>query len=47
MWFQRTESTGELKNQEMHPIVVVPKLPGRFYFIFEKPIGTRGKIQGA
>jgi hypothetical protein len=31
----------------MHPIVVAPKLPGRFYFIFGKPIETRGKVQGA
>ncbi|GJM98318.1 hypothetical protein PR202_ga15314 [Eleusine coracana subsp. coracana] len=39
----RTDSTGELKNQEMHPIVATPKLPGRFYFIFGKPIQTRGR----
>ncbi|TVU08784.1 hypothetical protein EJB05_42197 [Eragrostis curvula] len=39
----RTDSTGELKNQEMHPIVAAPKLPGRFYFIFGKPIETRGR----
>ncbi|KAL6846793.1 hypothetical protein ACP4OV_024241 [Aristida adscensionis] len=39
----RTDSTGELKNQRMHPVVVTPKVPGRFYFIFGKPIETRGR----
>ncbi|KAK3133798.1 hypothetical protein QOZ80_6AG0541190 [Eleusine coracana subsp. coracana] len=39
----RTDSTGELKNQELHPVVATPKLPGRFYFIFGKPIQTRGR----
>ncbi|KAL5201291.1 hypothetical protein ABZP36_035645 [Zizania latifolia] len=38
----RTDSTGEIKNQAIHPIVVAPKIPGRFYFIFGKPIETRG-----
>jgi hypothetical protein len=33
---------GELKDQGMHPVVVAPKVPGRFYFIFGKPIETRG-----
>nr|BAJ98991.1 predicted protein [Hordeum vulgare subsp. vulgare] len=39
----RTDSTGEIKNQDMHPVVLTPKVPGRFYFIFGKPIETRGK----
>ncbi|KAL6601776.1 hypothetical protein ACP70R_044996 [Stipagrostis hirtigluma subsp. patula] len=39
----RTDSTGELKNQAMHPVVVAPKVPGRFYFIFGKPIETKGR----
>ncbi|XP_062199595.1 phytyl ester synthase 1, chloroplastic-like [Phragmites australis] len=39
----RTDSTGELKDQGMHPIAVAPKVPGRFYFIFGKPIETRGR----
>ncbi|KAF0914405.1 hypothetical protein E2562_028495 [Oryza meyeriana var. granulata] len=38
----RTNSTGELKDQGIHPVVVAPKIPGRFYFIFGKPIETRG-----
>ncbi|XP_037435173.1 acyltransferase-like protein At1g54570, chloroplastic [Triticum dicoccoides] len=39
----RTDSTGEIKNQDMHPVVLTPKVPGRFYFIFGKPIETRGR----
>uniref|UniRef100_A0ACD5XUE8 Uncharacterized protein n=1 Tax=Avena sativa TaxID=4498 RepID=A0ACD5XUE8_AVESA len=39
----RTDSTGEVKNQDMHPVVVTPKVPGRFYFVFGKPIETRGR----
>jgi hypothetical protein len=38
----RTDSTGELKYQRIHPVVAAPKIPGRFYFIFGKPIETRG-----
>ncbi|KAL6846791.1 hypothetical protein ACP4OV_024239 [Aristida adscensionis] len=39
----RTDSTGDLKNQGIHPVVVTPKVPGRFYFVFGKPIETRGR----
>ncbi|KAF8780861.1 hypothetical protein HU200_000813 [Digitaria exilis] len=39
----RTDSTGELKDQGLHPIVLAPKVPGRFYFVFGKPIETRGR----
>ncbi|XP_052167489.1 phytyl ester synthase 1, chloroplastic-like [Oryza glaberrima] len=39
----RTDSTGELKYQRIHPVVAAPKIPGRFYFIFGKPIETRGR----
>ncbi|KAL6601775.1 hypothetical protein ACP70R_044995 [Stipagrostis hirtigluma subsp. patula] len=39
----RTDSTGELKNQALHPIVAAPKVPGRFYFIFGQPIETGGR----
>ncbi|XP_047048309.1 phytyl ester synthase 1, chloroplastic-like [Lolium rigidum] len=39
----RTDSTGEIKNQGMHPVVLTPKVPGRFYFVFGKPIETRGR----
>ncbi|VAI19588.1 unnamed protein product [Triticum turgidum subsp. durum] len=39
----RTDSTGEIKNQDMHPVVLTPKMPGRFYFIFGGPIETKGR----
>ena len=39
----RTDSTGEIKNQDMHPVVLTPKMPGRFYFIFGEPIETKGR----
>ncbi|CAM0952333.1 unnamed protein product [Alopecurus aequalis] len=41
----RTDSTGEVKNQDMHPVVLTPKVPGRFYFLFGKPIATRECMQ--
>ncbi|CAM0943125.1 unnamed protein product [Alopecurus aequalis] len=39
----REDSAGEVKDEAIHPIVVSPKVPGRFYFIFGKPIETRGR----
>ncbi|KAF7066509.1 hypothetical protein CFC21_072484 [Triticum aestivum] len=39
----RTDSMGEIKNQDMHPVVLTPKMPGRFYFIFGEPIETKGR----
>jgi hypothetical protein len=33
---------GEVKDQRMHPLLLAPKVPGRFYFVFGKPIETRG-----
>uniref|UniRef100_A0A453JAL7 Acyltransferase n=1 Tax=Aegilops tauschii subsp. strangulata TaxID=200361 RepID=A0A453JAL7_AEGTS len=39
----RADCTGEIQNQPIHPMVVLPKVPGRFYFIFGKPIETRGR----
>ncbi|KAM0850681.1 hypothetical protein ACQ4PT_052927 [Festuca glaucescens] len=39
----REDSPGEVNHQAIHPIVVSPKVPGRFYFIFGKPIETRGR----
>ncbi|CAN6211230.1 unnamed protein product [Urochloa humidicola] len=39
----RADSMGELKDQGMHPLVLAPKVPGRFYFVFGKPIETRGR----
>ncbi|PWZ14526.1 Acyltransferase-like protein [Zea mays] len=39
----RTDSMGEVKDQRMHPLLLAPKVPGRFYFVFGKPIETRGR----
>ncbi|CAL5082273.1 unnamed protein product [Urochloa decumbens] len=39
----RVDTMGELKDQGMHPVVLAPKVPGRFYFVFGKPIETRGR----
>ncbi|KAJ4778894.1 Esterase/lipase/thioesterase family protein [Rhynchospora pubera] len=38
----RSDYEGEVANQELHPIVLAPKIPGRFYFLFGKPIKTKG-----
>lgn len=34
---------GEVANQEFHFPAVLPKLPGRYYYLFGKPFKTRGK----
>uniref|UniRef100_A0ACD5ZA18 Uncharacterized protein n=2 Tax=Avena sativa TaxID=4498 RepID=A0ACD5ZA18_AVESA len=39
----REDTLGKVKDQAVHPILVSPKVPGRFYFIFGKPIETRGR----
>ncbi|KAI4988909.1 hypothetical protein ZWY2020_036226 [Hordeum vulgare] len=39
----RTDSTGEIKNQDIHPVVLTPKMPGRIYFVFGEPIETKGR----
>lgn len=36
----RSETSGEVANQQMHIPIIVPKPPGRFYFLFGKPIPT-------
>ncbi|KAF6161584.1 hypothetical protein GIB67_009463 [Kingdonia uniflora] len=36
----RTEATGQFAKQVLHIPGVMPKLPGRFYFLFGKPIET-------
>ncbi|CAA7398460.1 unnamed protein product [Spirodela intermedia] len=38
----RMDVDGELSNQDFHLPGVLPKLPGRFYYMFGKPIETRG-----
>ncbi|XP_021297860.1 acyltransferase-like protein At3g26840, chloroplastic isoform X2 [Herrania umbratica] len=38
----RTDANGEVSNQDVHLPGVLPKLPGRFYYYFGKPIETEG-----
>ncbi|TXG54918.1 hypothetical protein EZV62_020174 [Acer yangbiense] len=38
----RTDASGEVANQQMHWPYFVPKVPGRFYYHFGKPIETEG-----
>ncbi|GAB4847356.1 hypothetical protein Ancab_026414 [Ancistrocladus abbreviatus] len=42
----RTESRGEVGNQDIHLPGILPKLPGRFYYLFGKPIETEGWREG-
>ncbi|KAF9681672.1 hypothetical protein SADUNF_Sadunf05G0026300 [Salix dunnii] len=39
----RDKSKGEVANQELYIPGVLPKLPGRFYFLFGKPISTKDR----
>ncbi|PWA77272.1 diacylglycerol acyltransferase [Artemisia annua] len=39
----RAEIGGEIAKQPLHVPIFLPKLPGRLYFKFGKPIQTRGK----
>ncbi|KAF7817858.1 acyltransferase-like protein [Senna tora] len=39
----RDESSGEVANQNLAIPLLLPKLPGRFYYVFGKPIRTKGK----
>ncbi|XVF13860.1 hypothetical protein REPUB_Repub09cG0005400 [Reevesia pubescens] len=41
----RTDARGEVSNQDVHFPGVLPKLPGRFYYYFGKPIETEGRKQ--
>ncbi|XP_057982608.1 phytyl ester synthase 2, chloroplastic-like isoform X2 [Malania oleifera] len=41
----RSGMTGEVANQDIHLPLIRPKLPGRFYFLFGKPIETEGRMQ--
>lgn len=38
----RDETSGEVANQNLSFPVLLPKIPGRFYFLFGKPIRTKG-----
>nr|XP_043616790.1 acyltransferase-like protein At3g26840, chloroplastic isoform X2 [Erigeron canadensis] len=39
----RSNIEGEVANQDVHLPVMRPKLPGRFYYLFGKPIETQGR----
>ncbi|XP_031382810.1 acyltransferase-like protein At3g26840, chloroplastic [Punica granatum] len=41
----RTTVTGEVTNRDMHLPGIMPKIPERFYFMFGKPIETKGREQ--
>lgn len=39
----RTEIEGEIANQDLHLPILLPKVPGRYYYLFGKPIITEGR----
>jgi hypothetical protein len=39
----RNDEEGELGKQDLHLPGIVPKIPGRFYAYFGKPIDTEGR----
>ncbi|OVA15061.1 Diacylglycerol acyltransferase [Macleaya cordata] len=39
----RTDATGEVANQDLFIPGLLPKIPGRLYYLFGKPIETKGK----
>ncbi|CAL5381056.1 unnamed protein product [Camellia sinensis] len=39
----RTEMEGEIAKQDFYFPGLLPKIPGRFYYLFGKPIQTKGK----
>ncbi|XP_021845114.2 phytyl ester synthase 2, chloroplastic isoform X2 [Spinacia oleracea] len=39
----RTERSGEVANQPAHLPIILPKVPGRLYYLFGKPIETEGR----
>ncbi|GJT05543.1 acyltransferase-like protein, chloroplastic isoform X1 [Tanacetum coccineum] len=41
----RSNVEGELANQALHIPLIFPKIPGRFYYLFGKPIKTLGRQQ--
>ncbi|KAK7336128.1 hypothetical protein VNO77_16661 [Canavalia gladiata] len=41
----RTDASGEVANQPVHMPGILPKVPGRFYYYFGKPIETEGRKQ--
>jgi len=43
MYAYRDKSKGEVANQELYLPGILPKVPGRFYFLFGKPIETKDR----
>ncbi|KAK9053950.1 hypothetical protein SSX86_025025 [Deinandra increscens subsp. villosa] len=41
----RNDTKGEVANQDLHMPVFLPKVPGRYYYLFGKPIKTEGKSE--
>ncbi|XP_023635620.1 acyltransferase-like protein At3g26840, chloroplastic isoform X2 [Capsella rubella] len=41
--YLRNGEEGEVGNQDLHMPGVIPKIPGRFYIYFGKPIETKGR----
>ncbi|WOK94469.1 acyltransferase-like protein, chloroplastic isoform X1 [Canna indica] len=39
----RADYAEEVGNQSLYPPIVLPKIPGRFYYLFGKPIETKGR----
>lgn len=39
----RGEAGGEVANQDVYLPILAPKIPGRFYYLFGKPIETEGR----
>nr|GMD08546.1 acyltransferase-like protein At1g54570, chloroplastic isoform X2 [Ipomoea batatas] len=39
----RADKTGEIANQTLYLPGLLPKIPGRLYYLFGKPISTKGK----
>ncbi|KAG1326282.1 Acyltransferase-like protein, chloroplastic [Cocos nucifera] len=38
----RSDASGEVSEQQLYIPGVLPKLPGRFYYVFGRPVETRG-----
>ncbi|KAL8233922.1 hypothetical protein R6Q59_020022 [Mikania micrantha] len=41
----RNDMKGEVANQDLHMPVILPKIPGRYYYLFGKPIKTEGRSE--
>ncbi|KAI3500946.1 hypothetical protein L1887_36775 [Cichorium endivia] len=41
----RSEMEGEIANQDLHMPIFIPKVPGRYYYLFGRPIKTEGRKQ--